>query len=58
MKAIPSFSILLLSLSMAQNVAFDQKECETLKTSLKYSQEDAPQDISGVVRALETEVQV
>ena len=51
MKAIPLFSILLLSLSVAKNQAFDQNECETLKTSLKYSQEDAPQDISGVVRA-------
>jgi len=49
MKAIPLFSILLLSLSVAKNQAFDQNECETLKTSLKYSQEDAPQDISGVL---------
>ena len=35
--------------STSPEEAADDKQCEMLKTSLSYTQENAPQDISGVV---------
>lgn len=35
--------------SSVSSEAADEKQCEMLKTSLSYTQENAPQDISGVV---------
>jgi len=35
--------------TLAQHDITSNERCETLKTSLTYTQENAPQDISGVV---------
>ena len=43
-----SFSFQSVKASSTSEAA-DDKQCEMLKTSLSYTQENAPQDISGVV---------
>jgi hypothetical protein len=42
--------LVLVLVSSAAAAANENEECEKLKATLKYTQEEAPRDLSGLVR--------